>query len=90
MSIYAHIQNGVVVNVIIAENNVIESLPNKNEFVLTDGTVYLNSTYDGVNFIKPKPYVSWTLDANNNWQPPTPKPEGNHYWNEAELEWVAL
>jgi hypothetical protein len=90
MSIYAQIQNGVVTNVIIAENNVIEFLPNKNEFVLTDGTVSINSTYDGVNFIKPKPHASWTLDSNHNWQPPTPKPDGNYYWNEEELVWVAL
>ena len=55
------------------------------------GTGY---TYDEVNdvFICPQPYGSWTLDANHDWQPPTPMPtDGEMYsWNEAELEWVAI
>jgi len=41
-------------------------------------------------FVAPQPYPSWTLDANHDWQPPTPKPEGGYKWNEAELEWVAI
>ena len=49
-------------------------------------------TYDAAAdvFIAPQPYPSWILDDNNDWQPPTPKPEGNYYWNETELEWVAV
>ena len=48
-------------------------------------------TYDPINdvFIQPKPYPSWTLDNNFNWQPPTPKPEnGFWYWNENNLSWT--
>jgi len=41
-------------------------------------------------FVAPQPYPSWTLDGNHDWQPPTPKPEGDYIWNEAELEWVAI
>lgn len=41
-------------------------------------------------FIAPQPYPSWTLDSNYDWQPPTPKPEGNYFWNEKELVWVAI
>ena len=41
-------------------------------------------------FVTPQPYPSWTLDSNHDWQPPTPKPEGNYSWNEEELEWVAI
>ena len=40
-------------------------------------------------FVAPRPYGSWTLDSNHDWQPPTPKPEGDYIWNEAELAWVA-
>ena len=49
-------------------------------------------TYDPVNdvFIAPQPFGSWTLDSNHDWQPPTPKPEGEYFWNEEELEWVAI
>ena len=47
-------------------------------------------TYDKINdvFIAPRPYPSWTLDSNFDWQPPTPKPDGDYYWNEIELKWV--
>ena len=47
-------------------------------------------TYNPVtnNFIPPQPYASWTLDSNYDWQPPTPKPDGNYYWNEQQQTWV--
>jgi hypothetical protein len=48
-------------------------------------------TYDAVNdvFISPQPYPSWALDNDFNWQPPTPKPEGDFwYWNEALQVWI--
>jgi hypothetical protein len=47
-------------------------------------------TYDHVRdeFVAPQPYESWSLDENNDWQPPTPKPDGDYYWNEATQTWV--
>ena len=51
------------------------------------GFVYLP---DADVFVAPQPYASWTRDANHDWQPPTPKPEGNFYWSEEDLEWVAI
>ena len=51
-------------------------------------------TYDQVRdeFVAPQPYPSWTLDENNDWQPPTPKPStgGPYEWSEEELAWVAI
>ncbi len=49
-------------------------------------------TYDEASdeFVAPQPYPSWALDSNNDWQAPTPKPEGLHYWNEDMLSWVAI
>ena len=49
-------------------------------------------TYDHIRdeFVAPQPYASWTLDENNDWQPPIPKPDGNYYWSEEDLEWVAI
>jgi len=42
-------------------------------------------------FIAPRPYPSWSLDENFNWQPPTPAPEGfGWYWDEETLSWVKL
>ena len=41
-------------------------------------------------FVAPQPFPSWTLDSSNDWQPPTPKPEGEFYWDEETLVWVAI
>ena len=47
-------------------------------------------TYDPVAdvFVAPQPFLSWSLDANHDWQPPTPRPaEGVWIWNEETLSW---
>jgi hypothetical protein len=41
-------------------------------------------------FVSPQPFASWSLDSNNDWQPPTPKPEGDFYWDEESLSWLPL
>ena len=43
-------------------------------------------------FVAPQPYPSWTLDANHDWQPPTPMPtEGGPWrWDEETLSWVEV
>jgi hypothetical protein len=43
-------------------------------------------------FVAPKPYASWTLDANAQWQAPTAMPtDGKIYsWNEETLAWVEV
>jgi hypothetical protein len=38
-------------------------------------------------FVEPQPYNSWTLDANHDWQPPTPRPDGDYVWNEETQAW---
>lgn len=48
-------------------------------------------SYDPIRdeFVQPKPFPSWSLDANNDWQPPTPMPQedGRWMWSEETLEW---
>ena len=40
-------------------------------------------------FVPPQPYASWTLDANVQWQPPTPMPTDSMYsWDEATTSWI--
>ena len=48
--------------------------------------------YDAVKdqFVSPQPFPSWTLDSNNDWQAPTPKPDGSFYWDEETLAWVEI
>jgi hypothetical protein len=43
-------------------------------------------------FIAPKPFPSWSLDANGDWQAPTPSPtsdnpEISYRWNEETQSW---
>ena len=47
---------------------------------------------DADQFVAPQPFPSWTLDANNDWQPPTPMPtDGKFYrWDEDDQEWVEV
>ena len=50
--------------------------------------------YDSVAdiFISPKPFPSWSLDSNYDWQPPTPMPtDGKLYkWDEDSLLWIEV
>ena len=39
-------------------------------------------------FIAPKPYPSWFLDTNFDWQPPIAKPNGHHVWDEKSQAWI--
>ena len=41
-------------------------------------------------FVAPQPFGSWTLDENYDWQPPTPKPEGNYVWFEPNKVWIEI
>ncbi len=51
------------------------------------GYKYLPETDE---FVAPQPYPSWTLDENNDWQPPKPRPSLEHFWREDILDWVVL
>ena len=50
-------------------------------------------SYDPVAdvFITPKPYASWSLNSNFDWQPPTARPVGLYWtWNESQLTWIEI
>ena len=48
-------------------------------------------TYDFENdvFISPKPFDSWSLDSNFDWQPPVERPDDENVydWNETNASW---
>lgn len=53
----------------------------------------IGGTYDAQRdlFIAAQPFPSWTLNQETTeWQAPTPKPEGPHYWDEEALSWVQV
>lgn len=41
-------------------------------------------------FLPPKPYPSWAVNADGDWEAPTPQPEGDYTWDEPSLSWVAV
>jgi hypothetical protein len=103
MAHFAEIINGVVQRVIVVHDNEEANGAQfchdllGGEWLQTsyNGTIRkqfagIGYTYDHVRdeFVAPQPYESWTLDENNDWQPPTPEPDGNHYWNEATQTWL--
>ena len=88
MSIYAEIDgNNVVINTIIADLDFITTQTEKNYVLLTRGGIGWN--FDGINFIAPQPFLSWSLDDNYDWQAPVSKPtdDKRYLWNEDELKW---
>ena len=100
MAHFAKLNNNIVTEVIVAEQDFINSGKVGDSFLWVQ-TSYNNNfrkqhasvgyTYDKVNdvFISPQPYESWTLDASFDWQPPTAKPDdGKMYtWNEDTKSW---
>jgi hypothetical protein len=53
----------------------------------------IGHTYDSEldAFIPPKPFESWILNEETaQWEAPTPKPEGNYYWDEDSTSWVEV
>jgi hypothetical protein len=95
MANFANLQNNIVQQIIVVSDTIDDGQAWCVETyggVWVDGTnANIGWTYNGTDFIAPQPYPSWTLDANNDWQPPTPMPlEGRWTWNETDLDWVEV
>lgn len=93
MATYAQVQNGVVVNCIVADATFIGSLPNSDEFHWYDESrpVGIGWTWSTEHnrAIPPQPYPSWTLNGWL-WVAPVPKPDGDYTWDEDAQDWVAF
>ena len=101
MSHFAEINSdGVVQRVIVAEQDFINSGAVGDSFLWVQ-TSYNNNfrkqfagigyTYDKAKdkFIAPKPFPSWSLDSNDDWQAPSAMPDdGKLYdWDEDSTSW---
>ena len=89
---YAIIENKTVVNVIIAEPDVVDTLfDNAVLETETTNSAWIGARYNGAKFEPVKIYESWTWNEEAfEYEPPTPKPEGDYYWNESELKWLPI
>ena len=92
MSNYAHIVNGVVVNVIVADADFVATQTDKTYVLCTNAGIGYSYDADLDIFIAPQPYPSWILDGNHDWQPPTPMPvdDKKYAWFEPNKVWIEL
>jgi hypothetical protein len=96
--------SNIVTEVIVAEQDFINSGAVGDSFLWVQ-TSYNNNfrkqfakvgdTYDKTKdkFVSLKPYASWTLDSNDDWQPPTARPawDGTYYeWDEDTTSWKEI
>lgn len=103
MAYYAQIFNDLVTDVIVVSDGVPDGAQFAHDLLGGDWVqTYMDNpnknyaaigyTYDPTkdNFIAPQPYPSWTLDSNDQWQPPLPQPPAppTTHWNELLQEWV--
>jgi hypothetical protein len=101
MSHFAKIENNIVTEVIVAEQDFINSGLVGDSFLWVQ-TSYngnfrknyaaIGFTYDKTRdaFIPPQPYPSWTLNEDScQWEAPVAYPDdGNMYtWNETDQQW---
>lgn len=94
---FAKIENGIVTNVIVAEQSMIDTLSGTwvESFDVVPLKAIIGYTYDSnsATFKAVQPFNSWSYDnVTFQWLPPTPYPnDGLRYnWNEDVLEWVEL
>jgi len=99
MSHFAKIENGIVTEVIVAEQDFIDTLDG--QWVQTSYNANIRKNYAGIGFtydsekdafIAPKPFNSWVLNENTFiWEAPTPTPTDKpHDWDESSLTWIEV
>ena len=101
MTHFAEVIDGIVTRVIVAEQDFIDNLPNKEQWIQTSYNNDIRKNYAGVGysydeardaFIPPKPFDSWTLNEETcNWEAPTPYPDDGQVYSWDETEgWILL
>ena len=96
MTKFIKVINNKVTDIIVAEQEFINTLSDKDFYIKDDGTITnrvgIGSMYDTIRnaFISPKPFSSWTLNETTcQWEAPTSKPDDGkiYVWNEGTTSW---
>lgn len=102
MSNFAKVVDGIVVNIIVAEQEFIDTLEDKDSWIETSNTTLLRKNYAIIGgtyseeldaFIPPKPFNSWILNEDTfKWEAPIsyPNDEKEYLWNEDILNWQEI
>ncbi len=97
MAHFAQLKDGIVVNVIVAEQEVIDGGAFGSGWIQTSYNGNIRGQFAGLGyhyseeydkFYAPSPFPSWTLDEKLEWNAPIPKPiDGMHFWDEENQVW---
>ena len=103
MSHFAKVVDGVVTNVIVADQDFIDNMldTSPGRWIETFKDRSQRKNYAGIGFsydldrdafIPSKPYASWTLDEDTClWEPPVAHPGyGAYNWNEETKKWIEV
>lgn len=88
----AIIENKKVTNIVEGELEVVAELLGEvaGETEATN-IAWIGARWNGKKFEAVKVYDSWTWNESTfDYDPPKPKPEGDFYWSEEELDWLPV
>jgi hypothetical protein len=99
MAHFAKIENNVVTQVIVAEQDFVDT--QEGQWVQTSYNARIRKNFAGIGFtydsqrdafIPPKPYPSWALIENTcQWEAPIQMPTDGYYkWDESTTSWVEV
>lgn len=93
MANFAVLDGQNIINIIVAENKELAELVSGRTCIeYTTEPAEQGGTYDGTSFIKRKPFPSWVLNSDKQWEAPTPKPGDTpteyYTWDEDSLSWI--
>ena len=94
MGNFAKITNGIVTDVIVADQSFINGLPDSTDWVENTSSVAgIGYNYDAstTTFYPPQPYNSWILNTETyTWDAPIayPTDDKNYIWDEDNQNWV--
>lgn len=94
---FAVIENGIVINTIIADSKAIaEKITEKTCVEFTTEPAEPGGTYVDGKFIQVQPYSSWIRSGDSGWKAPVDYPEideknpKSYSWNEKTLSWLEI
>ena len=88
----AIIKNGKVENIVIGEYETVSVLFDLVQPITEEtGIAWIGAKFNGEKFEPIKIYESWAWNESEfTYEPPTAKPDGDYYWDEAELDWLII